>query len=152
MRVGGICYHDLPMGGYLNPFYRYDPLFFSTVLPVNKYEKLFEKVTLGDKKPVPAEMKKIGYSDPTYTNVGIEMIYRRTSAEPFRVPLEVQTSVSIDPDFGNGACNGSVELPATTNVHYGASLSFDSIGFRLLTRMWLSPFRREVSSRIHINL
>jgi hypothetical protein len=122
------------------------------VLPVNKYEKLFEEVSLGDKKPVPAEMKKIGYSDSTYTNVGIEMVYKRTSPDPFRVPLEAQTSVSIDPNFGNVAHGGSVELPVTTNVHYGASLSFDSIGFRLLTRMWLARFRRDVLSRIRVNL
>jgi hypothetical protein len=148
-RIGGICYHDLPMGGYLNhALYRYDPLFFNTVLPVNKYEKMFEEVTLGDKVAVPDEMKKIGYSDATYTDVGIEIVYRRTSSDAFRVPLEAQTSLSIDPDFGNIVAGGLIELPATTNVHYGESLSLDSISFSLFTRIWLAKFKRAARRRI----
>jgi SAM-dependent methyltransferase len=152
-RVGGVCYHDLPMGGYLNhALYRYDPLFFSTVLPVNKYDKLFEQVILGDKAAVPDEMKKIGYSDATYTDVGLEIVYRRTSSDPFRVPLEAQTALSIDPDFWNIAANGLVELPATTSVHYGESLSLDSISFLLFTRIWLAKFKRAVLRRIRVGL
>jgi hypothetical protein len=152
-RVGGVCYHDLPMGGYLNhALYRYDPLFFSTVLPVNNYDKLFEQVILGDKVAVPDEMKQIGYSDATYTDVGLEIVYRRTSSDPFRVPLEAQTALSIDPDFWNIAANGSVELPATTNVHYGESLSLDSISFLLFTRIWMAKFKRAVLRRIRAGL
>jgi hypothetical protein len=146
-RVNGICYHDLPMSGYLNhALYRYDPLFFSTVLPANKYKKLFEEVTMGAKTSVPYEMKKLGYSDPTYTNVGIEIVYRRTSPDPFRIPMETATALSIDPNFSNILASGSVELPADPSVYYGANPS--SISFRDLTSIWLSRLKRGLLRRL----
>jgi hypothetical protein len=148
-RVNGICYHDLPMGGYLNhALFRYDPLFFSTVLPANEYKKLFEEVTLGEKTRVPVEMRKLGYSDPTYTNVGIEIVYRRTRPDPFRVPLDSTTALSIDPNFGNIQASGSVELPANSSVYYGANLSLDYISFLDLTSIWISRLKRGLLRRL----
>ncbi|QND70332.1 hypothetical protein [Tardiphaga robiniae] len=47
-RLDGLIYNDLPMGGYLNhALYRYDPLFFSSVLPANCYEKVLEQISVG---------------------------------------------------------------------------------------------------------
>jgi hypothetical protein len=148
-KVNGVCYHDLPMAGYLNhALYRYDPLFFSTVLPANHYAVLLQEITIGAERPVTDELKAMGYKKPTVTDVGIESIYRRTSAEPFRVPMETTTSLSIDPNFDQITQTDLVRIPAGSNVHYGASLSFDSVSFTHLTRHWLSRLKQGVRRRL----
>jgi hypothetical protein len=145
MKVGGVCYHDLPMAGYFNhALYRYDPLFFSTVLPVNHYETLLEAITLGAKEQVPEQLRRLGYAEETYTNVGIEIIYKRTSPAPFGVPLETTTALSVDPGFKNVTDSDLVRLPADSSVHYG----FQSISFSVLTKLWLSRLKQGVSRRI----
>lgn len=37
-----------------------------------------------------------GYSDKKYHNCGIEFIFQKTSDEPFRLPLEVSTSLGLN--------------------------------------------------------
>ena len=147
-KVNGVCYHDLPMAGYLNhALYRYDPLFFSTVLPVNRYSVLLQEITLGAEHAVPDELKTMGYKNAKFTDVGIEVIYRRTTSDPFRVPLEASTALSIDPAFDQIAESDLVRTPANANVHYGASLSFESVSFAHLTRYWLSRLKKGILRR-----
>jgi hypothetical protein len=145
MKVGGVCYHDLPMAGYINhALYRYDPLFFSTVLPANDYETLFRTITLGAKEQVPEQLKQLGYVEETYTNVGIEIIYKRTSRAPFRVPLETTGSLSVDPGFEEIADSDLVRLPVNSSVHYG----LQSASFGQLTKYWFSRLKQRVSRSI----
>jgi hypothetical protein len=148
-KIKGVCYHDLPMAGYLNhALYRYDPLFFSMVVPANNYEVLMQEITMGAEQAVTHQLKAMGYKMPTVTNVGIEAIYRRTSPDPFRVPMETSTSLSIDPGFDQIPQDNFVRMPAQSDVHYGASLSFDSVDFTELTFHWLSRIKRGVRRRI----
>ncbi len=129
-KINGVCYHDLPMAGYLNhALYRYDPLFFSTVLPANRYALLLQEVTLGAEHAVPDALKTMGYRNATFTDVGVEVVYRRTSSDPFRVPMETSTSLSIDPAFEKIVQSDLVRMPTNADVHYGTSLSFDSVSF-----------------------
>lgn len=148
-KINGICYHDLPMAGYLNhALYRYDPLFFSTVLPANRYTLLLQEITLGSEHAVPRVLKDMGYKNANFTDVGVEVIYRRTTPDPFRVPIETSTSLSIDPAFGEVAQSDLVRMPANANVYYGASVSFDSVSFTDLTHVWLFRLKRGLRRRI----
>jgi hypothetical protein len=148
-KINGVCYHDLPMAGYLNhALYRYDPLFFSTVLPANQYALLLQEVTLGAEHAVPRVLKAMGYKNANYTDVGVEVICRRTTPDPFRVPIETSTSLSIDPAFGEVAQSNLVRMPANANVYYGASVSFDSVSFADLTSVWLFRLKRGLRRRV----
>jgi hypothetical protein len=148
-KINGVCYHDLPMAGYLNhALYRYDPLFFSTVLPANRYALLLQEVTLGAEHAVPDALKAMGYKNANFTDVGIEVIYRRVSSDPFRVPMETSTSLSVDPAFDKVAQSDLVRIPSNANVHYGTSLSFDSVSFADLTLVWFSRLAQGLRRRI----
>jgi hypothetical protein len=148
-KINGICYHDLPMAGYLNhALYRYDPLFFSTLLPANQYALLLQEVTLGPEHAVPDALKAMGYRNATFADVGVEVIYRRTNADPFRVPMETSTSLSIDPAFEKVSQSDLVRMPTNADVHYRTSLSFDSVSFSDLTRVWLSRLTQGIRRQI----
>jgi len=142
MKVGGICYHDLPMAGYIDhALYRYDPLFFSTVLPANDYETLFRAISSGSKEQVPEHLRQLGYAEETYTNVGLEIIYKRTGSAPFRVPLEATTAISVDPGSEKIVDSDLVRLPANSSLHY----AYQSVSFARLTRYWFSRLKQGVS-------
>lgn len=119
-RVGGIMYHDLPMAGYLNhALFRYDPLFFRSVMPANDYTVLLEAISTGEAKPVPEDLRAIGFNVPTINDIGIEVVLRRDSDTEFKVPLEVSTALSVDADFGAVQESEYVTFPTGTSVHYG---------------------------------
>ena len=122
-KVGGVIYHDLPMAGYVNhAFFRYDPLFFSTVRPANDYESLLVQVSMGNVREVPQELRDIGYTAENYFDAGIEAVFRRMTADPFRIPMEATTALSIDPAFSRVAADDYVVMPAGTAVSYGAGM------------------------------
>lgn len=122
-KVGGVIYHDLPMAGYVNhAFFRYDPLFFSTVRPANGYESLLVEVSMGDVREVPQELRDIGYMAENYFDAGIEAVFRRMTADPFRIPMEATTALSIDPAFSRVTADDYVVVPAGTSVSYGAGM------------------------------
>ncbi len=148
-RPGGLIYHDLPLAGFFDhALFRYDPLFFRTVIGANDYEVLVKEITMGARRPVPTDVVAMGYGDNWMVDVGIEVVVRRTSPEPFKVPLETSTSLSVDPAFNQVGASDAVVLPKGTTVFYGGTLSLDQVGFRNLTRAWLRRFtgimRREV--------
>jgi hypothetical protein len=148
-KVNGVCYHDLPMAGYFNhALYRYDPLFFTTVVPVNAYENILEVITAGISSPVPTRLRQMGYPDSESRNVGIEWIYRRTNGNEFRVPLETSTALSVDSGFETVPDSPYVRTPANASVHYGTSVSLDSIRFDQLTKAWLLRLQRGVLRRL----
>jgi len=122
-KVGGVIYHDLPMAGYVNhAFFRYDPLFFTTVRPANGYESLLVEVSMGNVRRVPQELRAIGYTAENYFDAGIEAVFRKLTGDPFRIPMEASTALSIDPDFARVAADDYVVLPAGTSVNYGVGM------------------------------
>jgi hypothetical protein len=149
IKVGGLCYHDLPMAGYPNhALYRYDPLFFSTLIPANGYEKIMLEITVGAERPVPEDLRAIGYRKETVADVGIEAIVKRTSPEPLHLPMETSTSLSVDPDLDKLAQSDSVRMPIGISVHYGGIPAFDTISFTDLTKVWLGRLSGGVGRRI----
>ncbi len=131
-RVGGIAYHDLPLAGYFDhALFRYDPLFFRTLIQANRYEPLLQEVSTGAERPVPEELRRQGYLPQSYTDIGIEIVLRRTSAAPFQIPLETSTSLKVDSAFAQ-ACDGEfVCLPNGTSIHYGSVSNAAALPTRL---------------------
>jgi SAM-dependent methyltransferase len=137
-RPQGLIYHDLPMAGYLDhALFRYDPLFFRTIVAANNYTIILREITMGPAKPVPEDVIAWGYGEPTMTDVGIEVVLRRTGAGAFNVPMEMSTSLSIDPNFGSVGASDAVALPGGTTVSYGGALDLNQVPFDDLTRAWV---------------
>lgn len=148
-KVNGICYHDLPMAGYLNhALYRYDPLFFATLAPANRYEVILEQITLGSERPLTPELQAKGYKRNSVTDVGIEVIYRRTTSDAFSIPMETSTSIAVDPTFNQVAEDEYVRTPAGSSVSYGANLTLDALSFGELTFHWLNRAKRGLRRRL----
>jgi SAM-dependent methyltransferase len=115
-KPGGIVYHDLPMGGYFyHGLFSYTPLFFDHLARANEYDILFRhfsKVPAASAPHHPAsnELKANGWPDPGYHDIGVEYIFRRTHAGPFRIPIE-ESSDPVDQDFLKTKRSDIVILP-----------------------------------------
>ena len=149
-RPGGLIYHDLPMAGFLDhALFRYDPLFFRTIIAANGYDVLLREISMGAQKPVAPDLIASGYGEKIMTDVGIEAVLRRTSPEQFKVPMETSTSLGIDPDFGSVAASDAVALPLGTTVSYGGgALELNEVRFGDLTRAWIGRFSSIVGRRV----
>ena len=132
-KPGGVIYHDLPMAGYFDhAFFRYDPLFFRTVLPANNYEVLVQEISMGGMRSVAHDVQKMGYTSPTVQDMGIEVVMRRNGNDVFKVPLESSTSLGVDSAFGSVTANEYIDIPAGTVVTYGGSFELNSVPLRTL--------------------
>jgi hypothetical protein len=132
-KPGGVIYHDLPMAGYLDhAFFRYDPLFFRTVLPANNYEVLVQEISMGGMRSVAHDVQKMGYTSPTVQDMGIEVVMRRNGNDAFKVPLESSTSLGVDSAFGSVTANEYIDIPVGTVVTYGGSFELNSVPLRTL--------------------
>ena len=129
LKPGGVLYCDLPMGGFLqHAFFRYDPLFFEALAKANQYETVLQAISLGAEQPIPATLKNHGLSIQAMEDIGIEAVFRKTTSDPFRIHLETSTSLALDPRLAKAQAAGLVEIPATTSVHYGSTLSIGGRG------------------------
>ncbi len=149
IKVGGLCYHDLPMAGFPgHALYRYDPMFFPLIARANKYEVVLHEITPGAERPIPEEYRSIGYKVPKVMDVGVEAVLRRTSGEPFNIPLETTTSLAVDPAFETTQSSSLVRMPEGMSVHYGYTGMINDLGFGELTRTWLRRLFRGVGRRL----
>lgn len=121
MKVGAIVYHDLPLSGYFDhALFRYDPMFFRVISEANSYESLLQEISIGAEQPVPGDLRRQGYTPATYLDGGIEVVLRRTSEAPFRIPLETSTSLGMDAEFQRVAKDDFVNIPQGVSVSYGS--------------------------------
>lgn len=120
-KVGGILYHDLPMGGYFyHGYFSYNPLYFHHIAAANGYEIVFRHFS-----KVPAnspylheaseELKAHGWPDAGYHDIGIEFIFRKMRDEPFATPIEIGTSHGVDEEFIRNR-GGSVKVMSGMNI------------------------------------
>jgi len=115
-KSGGLIYHDLPMGGYFyHGYFSYTPLFFNHLALANRYDVLFQwfsKVPIAAPlvQQATAELTEGGWPDTGYHDVGIEYIFRKTTDAPFRVPVDVGTSVALNREFVEGKRSDAVIL------------------------------------------
>lgn len=152
VRVGGLIYHDLPLAGYLNhALFRYDPLFFQTILPANDYQTLLQEVTIGSPMKVPSDLQAMGFRMEQVTDIGIEVIVRRTNPSDFRVPLEASTSLSIDPNFSQVGEDDLVMVPAGVSVNYGVASDLHHMSMAQLTKAWVGNFVRGLRRRTGVD-
>jgi hypothetical protein len=104
-KVGGVMHHDVPAGGYFyHGFFNYTPLFFHYIAAANDYEILKSEYSKApDASPygnlAGEGMRKMGWPDDGFHDVGMQFILRKTVDAPFRTPMEVSTSLSVDHEF-----------------------------------------------------
>jgi len=145
LKPGGALYCDLPMGGYLrHGFFHYDPLFFEALAKANKYEILFEAISVGSFHPVPEAIRNKGYTRDHFEDLGFEAVFRKSSAQAFQIHLETSTSLALDPRLAKAQEQGLVEIPATTTVHYGSTLDRSTQSKREANRssFWMRWIRK----------
>jgi hypothetical protein len=102
-KPGGLIYHDLPMAGYhTHGYFNYNPLFFQHLANSNDYEILFQWYSRSNTRTsAPDFMSHNGFG-PQWTDMGIEYIFRKTTDQPFRMPLETGTSLALNPAVWKG--------------------------------------------------
>jgi hypothetical protein len=148
-KVGGLCYHDLPLAGYPgHALYRYDPMFFTLLVQANNYDLVLHEITPGAERRMPDEYRQLGYTMPKVLDVGVEAVVRRTASDPFRIPLETTTSLSVDPAFETAQSSSLVRMPEGMSVHYGYTGSSKDVPFRELTSTWFRRLRLGIGRRL----
>jgi len=153
-KVGGCMHHDLPMGGYhLHGYFSYNPMFFQHLAKANGYELVYEGFSCSDTmQPAPPTMIKQGWSTPGgWVNSGIEVVLRKMSDQPFRMPLETGTSLGLNPAvWGGDDPYGRVPQPDPAAAAGNALLPLDQVsGWDLqqeLLRRYLRRIRRIVGA------
>jgi hypothetical protein len=111
VRPGGLMYHDLPMGGYFfHGYFSYTPMFFFHLAQANDYNILYRhywKAPGGDLAvAAPSEMTDHGWPEGWFQDWGIEFVFRKTTSQPFRLPVEIGTSGPLDEAFLGRAGQG----------------------------------------------
>jgi hypothetical protein len=139
-KKGGLIYHDLPMSGYyMHGYFSYNPLFFQHLAGANDYEIVMEAYLKGEMASTPQFMRDNGFSDPGFSDVGIEFIFRKTSDQPFRMPLDNRTSLVLRPRVSAGA---SMPSPVVNHLTlYG----IDCFSGWELQRELLSRYRHHIA-------
>jgi hypothetical protein len=102
--LNGLMYHDLPMGGYFfHGYFSYTPMFFFHLAKANDYEILYRHYWKapgnGAAIAAPPEMTDHGWPEGWFQDWGIEFVFRKTTLQPFRLPVEVGTSGPLDEAF-----------------------------------------------------
>lgn len=103
-KVGGVMYHDVPMGGYLqHGYFCYTPLFFQHVALSNRYTVVgehfgYDPVT----RPLFEQLTRGGYGAPGLNDSSIESILQRTTGDDFKMPLESSTSLELSETLWGG--------------------------------------------------
>jgi hypothetical protein len=153
-KQGGLIYHDLPMSGYhTHGYFSYNPLFFQHLAAANDYEIVMQVYLKGEAEPTPGFMSDNGFPDTAFSNFGIEFIFRKTSSEPFRMPLDIRTSLCFDasvwtaraPKAGEPSA-ASVPPAAANYLLLGAKPPIDRCSGWELQHELLSRYRHHIAS------
>jgi hypothetical protein len=107
-KLNGLMYHDLPMGGYFfHGYFSCTPMLFFHLANANDYEILYRHYWKapgnGDAVTAPSEMTDHGWPEGWFQDWGIEFVFRKTTTQPFRLPVEIGTSGPLDEAFLNRA-------------------------------------------------
>ncbi len=121
LKSSGIAFHDLPFAGFIrHGLFRYDPLFFSSLIKSNDYQLVRQTISTGGDQPVPADLRRQGLDENAVKNVGLEVIYAKASEAQFRVPLEMSTSIA---PFSAGTIDEEYVQLAKGQIIYGQTQS-----------------------------
>jgi hypothetical protein len=126
-KPGGIIYHDLPMGGYhMHGYFNYNPLFFQHLATSNQYEILFYWYSRSNAPTAASEAMKLNGFGSEWIDMGIEFIFRKTSEQPFRMPLETGTSLDLSPEVWKGADPYGKNPPMPSSYNNGSLVQWSS--------------------------
>jgi SAM-dependent methyltransferase len=140
-KPGGIIYHDLPMSGYLqHGYFLYTPVFFNDLAAANGYRIVRQYYSRGA-RPVtaPEFMRQNGFSEPDFTDFGIEFILQKTSDAAFRMPLDPTTSLSIDPAVWNSTGPGDLAYSSSQ------ATALERVPGRELQRALFGRYRKKLA-------
>ena len=139
-KPGGAIYHDLPMSGYLqHGYFLYTPVFFNDLAAANEYRVVQQHYSRAA-APVtaPEFMRENGYTEPVFTDFGIEFVLQKSSDAAFRMPLDPTTNLSIDRAVWNvGAGDSTYSSRQAT--------ALDRVSGRELQRALLDRYRQKLN-------
>jgi len=83
--VGGMIYHQVPIGGYaIHGFFNYNVKFFRALARMNGYEILNERIDFADSNEGPFPDARMACPDAS-----LRILLGKRRARPFRVPLDI---------------------------------------------------------------
>jgi hypothetical protein len=146
-KPGGIIHHDLPLGGHhLHCYFDYNPGLFSDLASANNYEIVLQKFSTGDRKDAPDFMRRNGYADATYRDYGIEVAFRKTDDQPFKIPVDTISSITFSDEVWTAGIK-TQEVAISTSIPVDAEALLARIPFRTLHAAYVSKLRRGIRDR-----
>jgi len=147
-RPGGLIHHDLPMGGYhLHGYFNYNPGLFQDLAAANNYEIVLQEFSAGDRRSSPDFMRRNGYADATYRDYGIEVVFRKTADQPFKIPVDTISSVTFT-DAVWTAGVGAEKVTVATSIPIDPEVLLARMPLRTLHAAYFSKLRRGISDRL----
>ncbi|MCE7997267.1 MAG: class I SAM-dependent methyltransferase [Rhodobiaceae bacterium] len=121
LKPDGLSFHDLPFSGFIkHGLFRYDPLFFSSLIKSNDYQLVRQTISTGADQPVPKDLISQGLDEKAVKNVGLEVILTKIANSDFKVPLEMSTSIA---PFAAGVVDNEYVQLANGKIIYGQTRS-----------------------------
>jgi hypothetical protein len=147
-KPGGIIHHDLPMGGYhLHGYFNYNPGLFHDLAAANGYEIVFQKFSAGVRKSAPGFMRRNGYVDGTYRDCGIEVAFRKTVDQSFKVPIDTISSVAFTDEVWTAGI-GEEKVAISTSVPVDTEVLLARLPFWTLHAAYVSKLRRGIIDQL----
>jgi len=153
-KPGGLIYHELPMSGYhYHGYFSYNPLLFHDLADTNSYSIIIQNFSKASSPtPAPRFMTENGYSESHYFDSGIEYIFQKTSSDPFIMPLETATSLSVSKTLWHDVNPYSdLELNFGTGTDPFIGRSLVNVSGWELQRELLLRYRRKLASLFRLS-
>jgi hypothetical protein len=143
----GLIHHDLPMGGYyLHCYFAYRPAVLHDLASANGYQLVFQEVSSGSWRPTPDVLRKAGFAENEFRDYGLEMIFKKQTGEPFRIPVDNIGSVTIsDAAWRSDGRDGVVVSPV---LPADPETLLARLPFRILHAAYWSRLRWALRDRI----
>ena len=103
----------------MHSYFNYNPLFFQHLAASNQYEILFYWYSRSNTPTAAPEIMNRNGFGPEWTDMGIEYIFRKTTGQPFCIPLETGTSLDLNPEVRKGNDPYGKNLPMPSSYSNG---------------------------------
>jgi len=102
-RPGGLMWHNVPTSDFnTHGFFKYDPKLFWYLARANGYISLWMRFSQAPSNmPVPEVILENGLPEQRAVNTGIDVLMRRTSNAPFKLPLDLDVNTD-DMEMADG--------------------------------------------------
>ena len=151
-KPGGIIHHDLPMAGYhVHGYFNYNPGLFHDIATANAYEIVFQRFSPGHRKSVPDFMRRNGYAEGSCRDYGIEVVFRKTVDQPFKIPVDTISSVTFSDEVWTAGIAGE-EIAIATSIPVDAEVLLARLPFRTVHAAYVAKLRQGVVQSIQAQL